>query len=157
MTTETATQMDGLEIADFLASQETGVLSLASDDDAYAIPVSYAISGNESNLFVRLGYGPGSEKRRFVEATEEAVLVVYDETDEGWRSVVARGPLEPLGETELDDAVETAVRGLDIPFFRVHDRPTDDLEFSLVRLRTTSLTGVVEAVGGRNRTAPSEA
>jgi len=145
MSDATATRMDAIEIADFLATQHTGVLSLASDDDAYAVPVSFAYDDADSALYLRLGYAPGSQKRTFVDAVDRASFVVYDDTPDGWRSVVARGRLEELSESSLDSSIVESVRGLDIPYFQVHDRPATDLEFHVVRLDVTELTGVAEA------------
>lgn len=145
MPATTASRMDALEIAAFLETQGTGVLAMADGGDGYAVPVSFAYDDADSSVYFRLGYAPGSEKRAYVEAVESASFVVYDDTEEGWKSVVVRGPIELLSETSLDSAVVQSVRELDIPYFHVHDRPADEMEFNVVRLEATELTGVVEA------------
>ena len=53
-------EMDATEIVDFLESQLAGVLAMASGNDAYAIPVSFTFVPEESRLYFRLGYAPGS-------------------------------------------------------------------------------------------------
>ena len=136
--------MDALDIASFLETQDTGVLSLANDDDAYAIPVSYAYDDDEDVIYLRLGFAPGSQKRRFLDATNHVAFVVYADTDDGWKSVVARGQLETLSETDLESRILQAVRKLDIPYFRVFDRPTDELDFKIVALQVEQLNGLVE-------------
>ena len=140
--------MDALDIADFLDRQRTGVLSLAKEDAGYAVPVSFVYDDDGPSVFLRLGFGPGSQKRAFVEAADRVTFVVYAETDEGWKSVVAEGRLEELSRTSLDSSIVEAVEGLDIPFFSIHRRPASDLEFRLYRVDVSSLSGVAE-VGGR--------
>jgi hypothetical protein len=136
--------MDALEIAEFLESRATGVLSLAKDDDGYAVPVSYTYVDDGPYIYLRLGYGPDSRKRAFLETGGAVSFVVYDETDEGWKSVVARGHLDELSKNSLDSIVVESVEHLDIPYFDVHDRPVENLEFTIARITVTDLTGIVE-------------
>ena len=142
-----ATSMDADEIAEFLDTQETGVLSLAKADDGYGVPVCFAFddeAGTGPEFYFRLGFAPGSTKRQYVDASEDVSFVVHDDTAEGWKSVVARGRLENVSSRTLDAIVAEAVQGLDIPYFAVHDSPVENLHFTLVRLGVTDLTGVVE-------------
>lgn len=141
--------MDGIEIAEFLASQDTGVLSLAKENRGYAIPVSFAYVDEGPSVYLRLGYAPDSQKRAFLESTESASFVVYDETESGWKSVVVEGTLEERTKSALDGSIAEAVERLDIPFLSVHDRPKRELAFSLVRIKPSKLTGVVEAPRGQ--------
>jgi hypothetical protein len=139
--------MDAVEIAQFLESQETGVLSLADGDDGYGVPVSFVYDEADDRgpyVYFRLGFAPGSMKRRFVDASDTVSFVVYDRTPSGWKSVVARGELEEVSARTLDAIVGEAVRGLDIPYFSVHDQPIDKLNLSLARIVITDLSGIVE-------------
>lgn len=145
MVGETATRMDALDIAAFLSTQGTGVLSMADDGDSYAVPLSFAFDDEHHDLYFRMGYGPESRKRGFVESGGIVSFVVAADTDEGWKSVVARGRLEVLSESTLDSAIVESVRKLDIPYFRVHDRPARNTTFNIVRLDVTELSGIVEA------------
>lgn len=144
MAAAAATPMDAIDIGEFLQSQATGVLSMARADRVYAVPVSFAYVEADSALYFRLGYGPDSQKRPFVEAGVDASFVVHDRTAEGWKSVVAEGQLEPLSETTLDTSVVQAMRALDIPVFGTHRRPPGELEFAIVRLDVSKLTGITE-------------
>ena len=144
MATATVTRMDALEISAFLETQSAGVLALADDDDGYAVPVSFAFDDDTPQVYFRLGYGPDSQKRRFVEASDDVSFVVHDDTDEGWKSVIARGELEAVSRSSADSAVVESVRDLDIPFYQVHDRPAEEMSFHLVRLNPTELSGIVE-------------
>lgn len=136
--------MDGVDIADFLTSHSTGVLSLARENEGYGFPVSYAYEDDEQAVYLRLGFAPESQKRAFVDAVERASLIVYEETDEGWQSVVIEGPLRGLAAGQLESSLSEAVRGFNIPFFAVFRHPSNELEFSLYRLNADSLTGVTE-------------
>lgn len=150
----TATHMDANEVDEFLESHDTGVLAMAHGDDGYGIPVSYAYEAEEAaepRLYLRLGFTPDSEKRAYVDASDRVSLTVYDETGAGWKSVVARGRLEEVTARSLDALVAEVVKELDIPYFTVHDSPTSEFHFSLVRLDVDELTGVVEGGGGAER------
>lgn len=137
--------MDALDIADFLEQQATGVLAIASGGHVYAIPVSFAYHDEGPDLYFRFGYGRESQKRTFVEGADEATFVVYDRTDEGWKSVLAEGRLEPVSESRLDTSLVEAVNRLQIPYFEVHRQPAAELEFEIVRLDVSKLSGVAES------------
>ncbi|MDZ7702682.1 MAG: pyridoxamine 5'-phosphate oxidase family protein [Halobacteriales archaeon] len=149
MAVATATAMDALEISEFLSGQGTGVLALAKDASVYAFPVSFAYHEDGPKLYFRLGYGPDSQKRAYVEGADEATFVAYDHTEAGWKSVLAEGTLEAVSGSKLDTSVEEAVKGLQIPYFQVHREPSADLEFAIVRLDVDKLSGIVEAQHSR--------
>jgi nitroimidazol reductase NimA-like FMN-containing flavoprotein (pyridoxamine 5'-phosphate oxidase superfamily) len=136
--------MDAVEIAEFLDARHAGVLSLADGGDAYSIPVSFDYDGGESALFFRFGYGPDSQKRRFLDAVETASFVVFERDDGLWKSVVVEGPVETVSESTLDSTIVEALDGLDIPYFRVHQRPAGNMDFEIVRLDAAGMTGIVE-------------
>jgi hypothetical protein len=139
--------MDGIEATEFLQTQPTGVLSLADENDSYAIPVSYAYDEDDRALYFRLGFAPGSQKRGFIEATDHATFVTYADTAGGWQSVVAEGRLEELTDDAEESGVLEFVKDLDIPYFQVHERPADDLSMKIYRLNVGKLSGVVEGQG----------
>ncbi|MCX2818760.1 pyridoxamine 5'-phosphate oxidase family protein [Haladaptatus sp. F3-133] len=86
----------------FLNDHGTAVLSLARGDEAYSIPVSYGYEADEGLFCIMLGYASDSRKRRWVNDTETATLVVHGMEEDGEAdSVVVRG-----GLVEVDD--ETA-------------------------------------------------
>jgi hypothetical protein len=149
MTDSTATEMDAIEIADFLETQRTGVLSLAKDDDGYAIPVSFVYDDAGPHVYLRLGFAPGSQKRKYLDETAHGSFVVYDETDEGWKSVVVEGTFEELSSSTLDSSILEAVNSLEIPFLSVHKRPVDDTQFTIVRMTITTVNGLVEGKSKR--------
>jgi len=140
----TGTPMDEAEVTEFLEARGTGVLSLAMENDGYGFPVSYAYDGDEDAVYFRLGFGADSQKRPFVDAVERASLVVYDETDEGWKSAVVEGTLSELAPNALESSLAEDVRGFRIPYFAVFLQASNELDFSLYRLSADSVTGVVE-------------
>jgi hypothetical protein len=144
--------MDALDVASFLESQQTGVLSLAKDDDAYAIPVSYTFVEDEEAIYFRLGFAPGSQKERYLDATDHVTFVVYADTDEGWKSVLVEGRATKLSHDSLDSAIVEVAEGLDIPYYQVHERPATDTTFNIVRIDPTRMSGIVEGQSNRKRT-----
>jgi hypothetical protein len=151
MTRSTASALDNAAIEAFLADQSTGTLSLAKENDSYAIPVSFTFAPGREDFYFRLGYAPGSRKREYIETTEHGTFVVASETEAGWKSVVARGELNHRNTvdnldqvTPPDGSLSDAEHELHIPFYHVFEAPSEML-FTLVRLQTDELTGVVEA------------
>ena len=144
MATRTKREMDAIEIAEFLDARHAGVLSLADGGDAYSIPVSFDYDGDESALFFRFGFGPDSQKRQFLEAVESASFVVFEREEGRWKSVVIEGPVETVSESTLDSNIVEALDGLDIPYFRIHQRPSGNMDFEIARLDATKMTGIVE-------------
>lgn len=145
MSERIAAAMDATDIGEFLDAQQTGVLSLSKGGDAYAIPVSFTYKPERSRIFFRLGYAPGSQKKKFLEATDHAAFVVYADTPDGWQSVVASGRIEELSRTNVDSSVVEALEHLEIPFFSVFERPTEDIEFTIAALHVDKLDGRTEA------------
>jgi hypothetical protein len=147
----TAGSLDRDAIEAFLAEQSTGTLSLARENDSYAVPVAFTFEPDSGEFYFRLAYAPGSRKREYVETTDRATFVVAAETAAGWRSVVARGALEHRSAVDdlsparpREGATSDADLELDIPFYHVFEAPSETV-FALVRLRTDELTGVAEA------------
>lgn len=146
MSERISTPMDTTEITDFLGSQETGVVSLANRSGrSYGFPISFVYEPDDRRIYFQFGYAGDSLKREFFETTSGASFVVHDETPDGWRSVVARGELAELLEPDVPIGVADRVNELDIPFFRVFEYDTDELEFTVVALDIDDLTGRIEA------------
>jgi uncharacterized protein len=126
--------MDEAELEGKLRDADTGVLSLARDGDAYAIPVSFYYDGER--LLLRFGVEEGGDKMSFVEGTGTASFVVYETAgDESW-SILVQGHIEPASES-LDDA---AINERFIPL-RVFGESISDVEPKLYELRMESVTG----------------
>lgn len=135
------TELERDDIDAFLGSHETGVLSLARDDEPYAIPISYGYDTEYQRFYLRLVSTPESQKRRFLASSPETRLVVYDEDDDTYRSVVAQGSLEEVTKDEL--SVEHIVQYGEAkrPLFEIWGQAKADLDVGLYKLDPDELTG----------------
>lgn len=132
--------MDDDAIAEFLGVGGTGVISLsAGDDPPVSRPVSYGFDADTGWFYFRLAVGPDSEKAELLSGA--ASFVTYEETESGWRSVLATGDLEPVEADELLTQVLEGLRRVHIPLYDVFDHDTREMEFHFARLDPDSLTG----------------
>ncbi|MFO7835001.1 MAG: pyridoxamine 5'-phosphate oxidase family protein [Halohasta sp.] len=129
------------DIESLLGTGGVGVISFADDDEPYSIPISYGYDSSARNFYVRFGFAPESDKRRFVDDGSTASLVVMAEAIDGWQSVVARGPLREVTEMAIDSHAAESVRKINIPFVTIYDKRASELEFELYRLDPESVTG----------------
>jgi nitroimidazol reductase NimA-like FMN-containing flavoprotein (pyridoxamine 5'-phosphate oxidase superfamily) len=136
--------MDAREVEQRLQSTETGVLSLARDGEAYAIPVAHYYDGER--LFFRLGVVEGSKKRSFWEATETACYTLHgaDPVDgsrrlDSW-SVVATGRLVEL-PASAHDRFDTAEINRRFAPLRVFGEAVEDIEVVVLEFDIETLTG----------------
>jgi hypothetical protein len=90
------------EIDRFLREQGFGTLALSDDGRSYAVPVSFGYDADRERCYLSLvRFGDESEKLAYVETTAEAALLCYTvESRFAWRSVVVRGPLDPVPEAD---------------------------------------------------------
>lgn len=129
--------MDEAEVEEILATADTGTLAFADGSEAYSVPVAFHYE--DGAVYFRFGEHAGSEKMRFLDATERACLVVYDhdpEANTSW-SVLVRGPLTRSDE----DVPGIAERSAYYVPLRVFDEPIEDLDPVLVRLDIDEVTG----------------
>jgi len=126
--------MDDEEVERHLREAMTGVLSLARDDDAYAVPVGCHYDGDR--LLLRLAVESGGEKMSFVDETGQACFVVYEATtDESW-SVLVVGTLRETTEEFTAAQVNQWFAPL-----RVFSEAIDDVEPVLYELEMDTVTG----------------
>ncbi|WP_135852958.1 pyridoxamine 5'-phosphate oxidase family protein [Halorussus salinus] len=146
MTDAGAVEMDAEERTEFLAHGGTGVLSFARGDESpLSLPVSYGYDETEGHFYFRLAFDPDAEKRGPVEEGASMSFVTYEDTDEGWRSVVAEGELEEISEESLDSSVGEAMRQVEIPLVDVFERNPREVNFRFFRLDPDELAGRKEA------------
>ena len=143
------TAMDAAAVDEFLARRETGVLALARDDVPYSIPISYGYDRDERTFYLRLVSTPDSEKRPFLADAPPCRLVVYEEDEPVYRSVVARGDLESMAPSDLNPEHIAQYGNAQRPLFEVWTEETADLDIELFVLDP-------EEIGGRriDRQAP---
>ena len=139
MTTD-ITELSDDDREEFLGNAGTGVLSLSTsgDEPPHALPVSYGYDPLEGMFYFRLASGPDSEKG---ELEGRAVsFVTYDQVDDRWVSVVAKGSLR--GTTDDSIALD-ALEGLErvhIPLVDIFGQPPGTVEFEFYRLDPDVLT-----------------
>jgi hypothetical protein len=136
--------MDDGEVEQRLRSAETGVLALADDGDAYAVPLAHYYDGE--HLYFRLGETEGSRKESFLDSTETACYVLYgaDPTDDprgldSW-SIMITGPVTEL-PAEEHGRFDTAEINRQFAPIRVFDEIIEEIEITIVRLEIDTITG----------------
>lgn len=136
--------MSDSELTERLAGTNTGVLSLAIDGDAYAIPLAHHYE--DDHLYLRLGLTEDSKKRRFIEETTTATYVVYEDSGSGgswdpdsW-SVIATGRIVELPATD-EAEYDPAAINREFYALRVFDEAIDEIEIALFEFEIDSLTG----------------
>lgn len=129
------TGMSAAEVEEQLQAGEHGVLGLADEDDAYAIPLSYHYDGER--LLLRVSeHDDDSEKKRFLETTRTATFLCYAaSTTDSW-SIHIRGPIKKW-PGEVDEAIINKW----FPPFRVFDEAVENVEFSLWELQMDTVIG----------------
>jgi hypothetical protein len=139
--------MDEDERNEFLGAGGTGVVSVSrgADEAPYSLPVSYGYDETDGAFYLRLAFGPDSDKAEVVGGRQPVSLVVYDQRDDGWRSVVVTGRLEEVTEAAIDSDVVQAIRRVHIPLVDVFDRHPRELTFRFFRLSADRISGRKEA------------
>lgn len=132
--------MSAEETDAFLGAHGTGVLSLARDDDPYAIPIAYGYDPSERRFYLRSVSTPDSDKRRFLGDDPQARLVVYED-GEVYRSVVAAGPLVRVDPESLTAADVEQYGSAGRPLFEAWLESTDELDIELYRLDAATVNG----------------
>ncbi|RKD93428.1 hypothetical protein ATJ93_3052 [Halopiger aswanensis] len=141
MAIDKETDMTDEEIDDFLGRHETGVLSLARTDEPYAIPISYGYDDDNRGFYMRLVSTPDSEKREFLDSSPQARLVVYDEAESTYRSVIATGTLEDIDPSDLTPDQIAQYGEARRPLFEIWAEGKEDLNIELYQLVPESLNG----------------
>jgi len=90
------------QVASLLESAGHGVLSLAADDRAYGIPISYGYDRANDRIILEFVNAGESKKEAFAGESDEVTLTVYNyEGENAWESVVVTGPLHPIDPAEV--------------------------------------------------------
>lgn len=135
------TELGRSEVDDFLASNETAVISMARSDEPYSIPVSYGYDSDERKFYLRLVSTPDSEKRRYLTSSPDVRLVVYDEDDDVYRSVVAEGTLAQVSREDLTTEHVEQYGDARRPLFEIWGRDRKDLDVDLYHVDPDDVSG----------------
>ncbi|MFB6269320.1 MAG: pyridoxamine 5'-phosphate oxidase family protein [Halobacterium sp.] len=141
MALEKQTEMSRAETDALLGQHETGVLSLARGDDPYAIPISYGYDADERRFYLRLVSTPESEKREFLSSNPDARLVVYEEDEPTYRSVVVTGELVEIPRDEMTVEHVEQYGDAKRPLFEIWGEAKPDLDIQLFELRADDISG----------------
>lgn len=138
--------MNDEERDEFLGNGGTGVASFPQGDEPpYTLPVSYGYDPETGDFYFRLAFGPDTSKGDVVTDRTPVSFVTYEQTDDGWRSVVATGKLHEVTEAAVNSDVVTAIRRIHIPLVDVFDRNPRELEFRFFQLKPDEFHGKKEA------------
>lgn len=131
--------MDEQELEDRLARADTGVLGLAADGTACAVPVAHHYE--DETLYVRLSTDGSSTKMSSLDDTETACFTLYDSDSHGssW-SIIATGPLRKLTGRERARFDETAVNESFLEL-RLFDEAVEARELERYELEIETIAG----------------
>lgn len=134
------------ELNAFLGDGGTGTLSFSTpaDEPPVTVPVSYGYYADARTLYFRLAITDESEKATVVD--RPVSFVTYEETDDGWRSVVATGTLEEVDELPYESAVVQGMWAVQMPRVDIFEQPREDVAFRDFCLEPDTLTGRREIV-----------
>ncbi len=141
MALEKQTEMTQSDTDALLGRHETGVLSLARDDDPYAIPISYGYDADDRTFYLRLVSTPESEKREFLSSNPDARLVVYEEDEPTYQSVVVTGTLTEIPRDEMTVEHVEQYGEAKRPLFEIWGEAKPDLDIKLYELRADTISG----------------
>lgn len=92
-------EMTDEEVDDALVAAGHGLLSLAHEDVAYGIPMSYGYETDTQTFVMEFLFQAESKKRTFLAETAEASMCVYRWEDRSdWYSVIANGSLNRIDD-----------------------------------------------------------
>lgn len=132
-------EMEPSEIENFLVEQGYGTLALASENKAYAVPISIGYDGERLHMNL-ITFGAESKKLEYVGDTEEACVVLQDVQGKfDWRTVVVTGSIREVNDDEADYHEEVLD---DNGWFPVIYPPTDPMSnITHIVMEPTEMTG----------------
>ncbi|MEF8855404.1 MAG: pyridoxamine 5'-phosphate oxidase family protein [Haloarculaceae archaeon] len=136
---QTAMSEDAVD--DLLARREAAVLSLAHEGMPYSIPISYGYDVDERTFFLRLVSTPESDKRGFLDSSQTCRLVIYEEADPIYRSVVATGDLKGVDPADLLPGDIAQYGNAQRPLFEVWSESKADLDIDLFVMDPEDISG----------------
>jgi nitroimidazol reductase NimA-like FMN-containing flavoprotein (pyridoxamine 5'-phosphate oxidase superfamily) len=134
-------EFDDSDIEAILRRETDGVLAFASDDEPYAIPISFGYDG--AWVVFQFSKADAGEKMRFIEDNPEVVLVVYDTNpNHSVESVVARGTIRKVPDEHERAAFGTLQENAEFPLDgSIWGQPPEDSAMELYMLEPHEITG----------------
>lgn len=147
-------ELENEEIEEFLKEQGLGVLGLTNEGEAYTIPIAFAYDRSTDRCLFRFLMGAESTKRAFVAETEIASLAVYEwKTKNQWKSVVLRGPIRPVPDSELTEAATLFSDVGEEAALEVFNDPISEYDSEWYQLDVAEMSGRGQFVGSRESLA----
>jgi uncharacterized protein len=131
--------MDEEESERRLREHSYGVLALARDDDAYAVPLNYHY--DRERLLLRVSEESRSTKVAYIQSTETATFVVHgvEDNERSW-SVIIRGRIDRLPDEEQEELTDALVNEW-FPPFRLFDEDVLEVEMAIYELNPDETIG----------------
>ncbi|WP_115794820.1 MULTISPECIES: pyridoxamine 5'-phosphate oxidase family protein [Halorussus] len=96
-------RMSADAVEEFLDRRGWGCLTLASDGDAYAIPMSFGYDG-DGTLYFFVQADRDGRKMAYLDATRTATFLVPEIRPPSWTSAVVRGGIERVPDENVEAA-----------------------------------------------------
>lgn len=141
MVLDQQTEMSTAETDELIGRHETAVLALADGDDPYAIPISYGYDVDARRFYFRLVSTSDSEKRRFLSSAPRARLIIYEEDEPVYCSVIATGRIEEVARDDLTAEHIVQYGRANRPLFEIWGESRADLDIRLYELDPEALSG----------------
>lgn len=141
--TQIGEELTDEETLAFLESTGHGVLSLAQDDRAYGLPVSFGYDGGADRFLLEFLNIGESKKQQFAAVDTEVTLTVYEfEDPERWESAIVTGTLHAVDAADIPErSVASFVKQTDDGAEEVRWAGATDLDREWYEIRPTSITG----------------
>ncbi len=141
MSLDQETSLSEQDTDSILGRHETGVLSLARAEEPYSIPISYGYDSEHRRFYFRLVSTPQSEKRKYLASSPQARLVIYEEDDPIYQSVVTVGTLEEISRDDLTVEHIEQYGKAKRPLFEIWGQSRRDLDVKLYQLDPDEISG----------------
>jgi hypothetical protein len=132
--------MDDAEVERRLRETEAGVLALADDGVAYAVPISHVYE--DGVVYLRMSDDDAEPRKlEFADTTVEASFLVYgiEAPGDSW-SVLCAGPLRPVPDPAAV-GFDAATMNERFGALRIFDEALEDVEIRLYALDVERITG----------------
>ncbi|MFP8956915.1 pyridoxamine 5'-phosphate oxidase family protein [Natrialbaceae archaeon A-CW3] len=131
------------EVDAFLGRGGTGVISFGTtvDEPPFSIPVSYGYYADEGHFYFRLSFPADHAGGKVTVIDRPVSFTVYEETEDGWQSVVAQGMLEEVSDAPYDSMAVQAMWDVQIPAVDIFEDPREDITFRDFRMVPEKMNG----------------
>ena len=135
-------RMEREEAVEYLQETGVGTLAFGSEAGGYALPMSFGYDGSNDTCVFQFAFDEGSEKWSYIETGNPVTLCVHSrESVDDWKSVLVRGPLEPIPSEEQTRASAIFASQAKVASTDVFQKPMQEIEFGWYRIDIEEITG----------------